>query len=83
MGPVGGTYALVVLIVLGALGALAWILRPQLRRASRYIVAWIERDRRAEQEAFAQKHQRQEAEKEVQHFLHEEEPQEQQPLQRQ
>ena len=85
MGPVGGTYLMVLLIVLGILGALAWALRPQLRRAGRYVIAWIERDKRAEQEARTQQTQRQEAEQEVKQYLREDEnetQEQQQPLQR-
>lgn len=84
MGPVWGTYLMIFLGVLGALGLLAWTLRAQLRRTGRYLIAWIERDKRAEEEARTQQQQRQEAEQEVQHFLHEDETQEQQqPLRRQ
>jgi predicted PurR-regulated permease PerM len=84
MGPVGGTYLLVLLLVLGGLASLTWLLRPQLKRAGRYFINWMERDRRAEEEARQLQIQRQQAEKEVQHYLHEEEEiQEQQPLQRQ
>lgn len=82
LGPVTGTYLLALLAVLGVVGALAWVLRAQLRRAGRYVIAWIERDKRAEEEARQQRLQRQQAEQEVTHFLHEEETQEQQPLQR-
>ena len=84
MGPVGGTYLLVFLLALSALAALAWLLRPQLTRAGRYFINWIERDRRAEEEARQQAKQRQQAEKEVQQYLHEDdEAQEQVPLRRQ
>lgn len=84
MGPVWGTYLLIFLGVLGVLGLLAWILRAQIKRTIRYLIAWIERDKRAEEEARAQRQQRAQAEQEVQHLLHEDDEQEQQqPLQRQ
>lgn len=84
MGPVGGTYLMIALLTLGALGALTLALRPQLRRLGRYIQNWIERDRRADEEARQQVLQRQQAEQEVKTYLHEEETaQEQHPLQRQ
>lgn len=82
-GPVGGTYTIIFLVALSLLAALAWLLRPQLKRLGRYILNWIERDRRAEEEAHQQVKQRQQAEQEVKQYLHEEETQEQQPLQRQ
>jgi hypothetical protein len=73
------TYLLALLAVLGVLGILAWVLRAQLRRAGRYFVAWLERDKRAEEEARQQVEVRQQAEQEVRRYLHEEpqEPQEQ------
>lgn len=73
------TYLLALLVLLGVLGTLAWALRDQLKRAWRYCLAWIERDRRAEEEARQQATVRQQAEQEVRHYLHEEEdePQEQ------
>ena len=78
---VSETYLLALLLVLGVLGALAWALRAQLRRAGRYFVAWIERDRRAELEAKTEVEQRKEAEREVHTYLHEEEAQEPQQVQ--
>ena len=78
---VNETYLLALLLVLGVLGALAWALRAQLRRAGRYFVAWIERDRRAELEAKKEVEQRKAAEHEVHVYLHEDEAQEQQQVQ--
>ena len=79
------TYLLALLLALGVLGALVWALRAQLRRAGRYFIAWIERDRRAELEAKKEVEQRKEAEREVRIYLHEDEAQEPQqvPLGRQ
>lgn len=77
------TYLLALLVALGALGALAWALRAQLKRAGRYFLAWIDRDRRAEEEARQQVALRQEAEREVKTYLHEEEQPEQQQVGRQ
>ncbi len=77
------TYLLALLVVLGALGALAWALRAQLKRAGRYFLAWIDRDRRAEEEARQEAALRQEAEREVKTYLHEDEQPEKQQVGRQ
>lgn len=77
------TYLLALLVALGALGALAWALRAQIKRAGRYFLAWMDRDRRAEEEARQQVALRQEAEREVKTYLHEEEQPEQQQVGRQ
>jgi len=73
---------LVVLLVLGALGGLAWILRPQLKRAFRYFQAWAERDAREEQEQKAQEALRQKAEAEVREYFHQDETETDQQVQK-
>jgi hypothetical protein len=78
---VSETYLLALLLILGVLGALAWALRAPLKRAGRYFIAWIERDRRAELEAKKDVEQRKEAEREVHTYLHEDEAQEPQQVQ--
>ena len=77
------TYLLALLVALGALGALAWALRAQIKRAGRYFLAWMDRDRRAEEETRQQEALRQEAEREVKTYLHEEEQPETQQIGRQ
>jgi hypothetical protein len=77
------TYLLALLMLLGVLGAVVWVLRDQLKRAWRYCLAWIERDRRAEEEARQQATVRQQAEQEVRHYLHEEEAAQEQVVGRQ
>ena len=77
------TYLVALLVALGALGALAWALRAQIKRAGRYFLAWMDRDRRTEEEARQQVTLRQEAEREVKTYLHEEEQPEQQQVGRQ
>ena len=78
MGPGFESNILVVLIALGFLGALAWIFRPQLKRAYRYFVAWSERDKREEQEKLKEVTLRQKAEEEVKTYFHEDTEEDQQ-----
>ncbi|MGC4047257.1 MAG: hypothetical protein QM758_25950 [Armatimonas sp.] len=71
---VAQTYILIFLAIVAALAMLGWLFRPQLLRVKQYFVGWAERDKRAEEQARAEKAQRKQAEAELREKLVEDEP---------
>lgn len=73
MGPALETFLQMLVILVIALGAVAFFTRPLWARMVRYLKAWYERDQRAEAEQKWEIECRKKAEQELRQFCHEDE----------